>query len=601
MIKILEKRVADKIAAGEVVDRPLSVVKELVENAIDAGATSIICEIQKGGKSYIRVTDNGHRISSEQVETAFLRHATSKIAEAEDLDHIGTLGFRGEALASIAAVSGVEMITRTGEEKVGAKLVVEGGQIVAKEPTGCEEGTTIIVQDLFYNTPARLKFMKSDATESTLIVDFFSRMALAYPHIKMRMINNRNILFSTRGDGDRWRTILTVGGANAKDELLPVNGEDGDRKLMGYISPPGESRASRRNQIFFVNGRTVTNKTMEKALDGAYKERLFHQGRYPIAYLFLEVAPETLDVNIHPNKREVRFHDDVSVAEFIKSTVEEALKTKEAMPRIQEKSSKVSRLWKLQEESRKAENIGLDEDSISRRETGEVSKAGEQVDVKQILSTFREENQRIAEEAGKYQASPPPKANVPFRFEDLTVLGVLFSTYIMLRDEDTFYLVDQHAAHERIYFEKIMDSYRSGDAPKQEIMVPITFDVPFFSDEWKEALERFGFSIREFGPQTYAAHGIPIFMDLSGGEKFILDFMDGIGEDTDFESEDVVTAIAQRACKQAVKAGDELSSQEAEQLIRDLSQCRNPFSCPHGRPTFIRMTRQEMERKFKRT
>ena len=570
MIRILEKKVADKIAAGEVVDRPLSVVKELVENAIDAGATSIVCEIQKGGKTYIRVTDNGSGIPEKDVETAFLRHATSKISSAEDLDHIGTLGFRGEALASIAAVARVEMITRTEEEKTGVRLTIEGGEIIHKEALGCEEGTTIIVSDLFYNTPARLKFIKSDGAESTLIVDFISRMALAYPQIKMRMVNNQNILFSTRGDGDLRRSIMTVGASGSSEGLLPVEWHDADLHLTGYVSGPGETRATRRNQIYFVNGRAIQNKTLEKAVDAAYKKRVF-DGRHPIIYLFLELSPEKLDVNIHPNKREVRFHDEGSIGEFVKEALASALTTRDALPQIQEKVVPPSEGKKLSPQPFRTEKSPLPET---------------QVNVKQILSTFREENKKIAEKAAEFQReSLFSHLGKPFDFDQLSILGVIFDTYIMLQDEDTFYLVDQHAAHERIYFEKIMATYHREDAPRQEIMVPIVFDAHFHQDDWKDALKRFGFSVREFGPHSFAVHGIPIFMDISGAEKFLLDFVDAVHEGTDFESRDVILSIATRACKQAVKGGDVLSSQETELLRSEErrvgKECRSRWSPYH--------------------
>ncbi len=585
MIRILEKNVADKIAAGEVVDRPLSVVKELVENAIDSGASSIVCEIRKGGKSYIRVTDNGCGIPAGEAETAFLRHATSKIRQAEDLDHIGTLGFRGEALASISAVSKVEMITRTNEDKTGVRLSVEGGETTGRESIGCEVGTTVIVEDLFYNTPARLKFMKSDGAESALIIDFISQMALAYPHIKVQMKNNNNILFSTRGDGDRWKAIMTVGGANINDKLLTVDNTEGDRSLLGYVSGPGETRASRKNQVFFVNGRAVNSKLLEKAVDAAYRERLF-QGRHPIAYLFLEVAPEKLDVNIHPNKREVRFHDEGAISDFVKTGLSNALRVKEALPQFTSMETKPP---KTRTKTKSVTPVVKPMDES-------------QIDVKQILSTFREENNKIADSVEEFKPTVPEMVpEKPFDFEDLTYLGVLFDTYIMLSDRDTFYLVDQHAAHERIFYERIMDAYEAEDTPAQEIMVPITFDARFVKDDWKEILKRFGFSLRDFGPDTYAAHGIPMFFDLSGAEKFLSDFVDTVDDDTNFQSQDVIDRIARKACKQAVKAGDVLSSQELKHLIDDLSRCQNPFSCPHGRPTFIRMSKQEIERKFKRT
>ncbi len=313
-------------------------------------------------------------------------------------------------------------------------------------------GTTVIVEDLFYNTPARLKFMKSDGAESALIIDFISQMALAYPHIKVQMKNNNNILFSTRGDGDRWKAIMTVGGANINDKLLNVDNTQGDRSLLGYVSGPGETRASRKNQVFFVNGRAVNSKLLEKAVDAAYRERLF-QGRHPIAYLFLEVAPEKLDVNIHPNKREVRFHDEGAISDFVKTGLSNALRVKEALPQFTSRETKPPKTR-----------------TTTKSVTPVVKPMDEsQIDVKQILSTFREENNKIADSVEEFKPTVPEMVpEKPFDFEDLTYLGVLFDTYIMLSDRDTFYLVDQHAAHERIYYERIMEAYEAEDTPAQE-------------------------------------------------------------------------------------------------------------------------------------
>ncbi|MEG0157378.1 MAG: DNA mismatch repair endonuclease MutL, partial [Anaerovoracaceae bacterium] len=327
MIKILDKSVADKIAAGEVVDRPSSIVKELVENAIDAGATSIIAEIKNGGKSYIRITDNGSGIPQEETELAFHRHATSKITQAEDLDALETLGFRGEALASIAAVSRTELITKTKTSKTGTRLYISGGEITDKSSIGAEEGTTLIVRDLFYNVPARLKFMKSDSTESGLILNFMSQIALAYPQIKIRMISNNNILFNTNGKGDRLHTIATLSGKSQSQHLIPIFGQKDYLTLTGYVSGPGESKSNRKSQVFFVNGRVIHSKVLEKGIAHAYRDKLF-EGRHPIVYLFLEVSGSTVDVNIHPNKKEIRFFNEDFVRDFLCETIRAALSGK---------------------------------------------------------------------------------------------------------------------------------------------------------------------------------------------------------------------------------------------------------------------------------
>ena len=384
MIRVLDKTVSDKIAAGEVIDRPISIIKELVENSIDSGADSIICEIKNGGKSYIRVTDNGSGIPSEDVEIAFLRHATSKIEKAIDLDSIETLGFRGEALASIAAVSQTEMITKPHEAKTGTRLVFRGGRVLTKEQTGCPDGTTVVVTDLFYNTPARAKFLKTDSAEAGLIIDFISRMALAYKDIKFRLINNDKILFSTLGDGDRFKTIMRVYPSVDSRHMVPVSWEDEGMRLEGYVSTPAFSRTSRASQIFFVNGRSVDSRVMEKGVTYGYRERLF-EGRYPVCFLFLEVDPRTLDVNIHPNKREVRFDEEGKVAEFIGEAIFRALQTKDAVVDVADQV--YSRMDKLEgipsfiKDDRKS-------DSLFKSSPGQSKPEGDQMDIRSILSSM---------------------------------------------------------------------------------------------------------------------------------------------------------------------------------------------------------------------
>ncbi|MCF0149842.1 MAG: DNA mismatch repair endonuclease MutL, partial [Firmicutes bacterium] len=324
IIKALPKEIADKIAAGEVVERPLSIVKELVENSVDAGARSITVEIRKGGKEYIRVSDDGKGIAPDQVELAFRRYATSKIESAEDLDRIQSLGFRGEALASIAAVCRVELTTKTHGARIGSRIVVTGGITEEKGDTACQEGTTIVVRDLFFNTPARRKFLKADNAESSLITDFISKMAIAYPGIRIRLINNGTILFSTMGKGDLKQAILTVYSPQLIKKLLPVNGSDGQYSVRAYISAPSESRTNRRYQIFFVNGRLVKSRMLEQAVSQAYSDKLF-DGRYPCAFLFLQLPPESLDVNIHPTKTEIRFFEEETVKEFLINALRRAL------------------------------------------------------------------------------------------------------------------------------------------------------------------------------------------------------------------------------------------------------------------------------------
>ncbi len=605
MINVLPKHVSDKIAAGEVVERPVSIMKELVENSIDAGATSIVVEIKNGGKNYLRVTDNGCGIPSDQVVLAFQRHATSKIKEAEDLDHIYTLGFRGEALTSIAAVSRTEIVTKDHSEKIGSRVLIEGGELFSQTATGCPDGTTIIVRDLFYNTPARLKFLKPDATESGLIIEFITQMALAYPRIRFRMINNEQPMFSTQGNGNRLQGIHTLYGRINGGMLLSVESNVDSYRLEGYISDPGEHRSNRKSQIFFVNGRVINNKTLERALDKAYAQRLF-DGRHPIAYLFLEVPAEDLDVNIHPNKREVRFHRESDVEEFVKTALTKTLQGREAIPGLsKEKTPKPSFRQNFQD----------------TREKPVEPHNHQQVDIKSLLSSLRDQQQTIAEEMPEEltinprQEQPLDSLKVPdlqfsettdnrFHPEALTAMGVAFGTYIIATDDDTLYLIDQHAAHERILFEQIMAQMETREKVRQTILIPfivkcsITENVR--AEDWIQVLFDMGYILELFGPSTYLVKEIPGFLSYEEAERFVSDFLDHVTDDLDFKDQKVLTKAASNACKEAVKGREHLSSEEIDELLIRLSQCKNPLSCPHGRPTFIRFPQYEIQRKFRR-
>ena len=595
MIRLLDKSVSDKIAAGEVIERPISIVKELVENALDAGADSVVVEIKNGGKSYIRVTDNGCGIPSEEAETAFLRHATSKISTAADLDAIDTLGFRGEALASIAAVTRTEVITKTKGSKTGTRLILHGGRVITKEKTGCPDGTTIIVTDLFYNTPARLKFMKTDSAESGLIIDFMSQRALAYKDVKFRLINNGRILFSTPGDGNRLNTILRVYHDVDSRNMVPVCHSEDSISVDGYISTPAFSKTTRGSQIYFVNGRVVSSKVIEKGVSEGYRERLF-EGRYPVVYLFLHVDPHTIDVNIHPNKREVRFNEESMITDFIARAIRDALSSEDAVV-------DAGNIFKGRENSISSSKVYERVFEPLREKTEE-----KQVYIKQILSTI--ENPYKAKTESESESESESKIPIyapkfkPFDFSQLKVTGVIFDTYITAVDESNFYLIDQHAAQERIFYEKLVGEYESAEKVRQPLLVPLVINVSLSVSEnsfhWLDALSRMGFTVNEFGPGTFRITEIPMFMELSEAEDFINQFIDNINERTNLSNSVVIDKLIMMSCKAAVKANDKLSDGEVKALINDLSSCINPFSCPHGRPTFIRLTRYEIEKMFKR-
>ena len=596
MIRILDKQTADKIAAGEVIERPVSIIKELVENSLDAGASSLVIEIRKGGKAYIRVSDDGIGIADEEAEKAFLRHATSKISSASDLEALNTLGFRGEALASVCAVSRTEMISKRREDKLGTRLVLHGGEVITHQPTGCPDGTTMIVSDLFYNTPARQKFLKSDAAESGLIIELVSELALAYQDVAFRLISNDKVIFATSGRGDRLDVISRVFPAVDTRNLTAVSFNAGGMSLTGYVSTPALSRTSRSGQIFFVNGRIVSSKVIERGLSAAYKERLF-AGRYPLAFLFLAVDAKELDVNIHPNKRAVRFDDEAAVEAFVTAAVKEALGAKEAVVR----AADIFRQPLECEPSLLKESAQIDF-SFSRAPLASAAEEIETPPPDAVSLTAPEASLPGTPAKAKLELTPPPLK--PFDFAALTVTGVIFNTYITAVDEDSFYLFDQHAAHERIFYEKLVGAYDREEKLSQPILLPIIIDVPPALAEneasWLLHLEAMGFVIDNFGPASYRITEIPTFMTLGEAEDFARDFIDNIDSRDDLRNTIVIDKLIMKSCKSAVKAHDRLSDEELTALIRELSSCVNPFSCPHGRPTFIRLTEHEIERLFKR-
>ena len=653
----LPKQLADKIAAGEVVERPLSIVKELVENSIDAGSDFITVEIKNGGKSYIRVTDNGCGIPKEEVELAFKRHATSKIEKIRDLDSIETLGFRGEALSSISAVSRTELITKSPEEPVGTSVINEGGNILSVSDTGCPDGMTIVVRDLFYNTPARLKFLKKDNTESSLIIDFISKIALAYPQIRVRLINNGNTLFTTPGRGDRFLAIATVYDPHTAEKMIRINdAEDDIFHLEGYISPPEHTRINRKNQIFFVNGRYVQSKVIERAVSDAYRQRLF-EGRYPVVFLFLSVRPELLDVNIHPNKKEIRFDDEDRVSDFVTAAIKKGLNQKDAVGEItfrkdasEESPEKTAEMKKktlsgsrndeqqidiraILREKRAEQEYGADltDKRISGPERFDPSDRNYVQDRSRFLSSAESASEEEvsyqipserSEASGMYKAQESadviraeseksifaphitPPEHIPFQISEIRPVGAIFAAYILGVSDDTFYMIDQHAAHERIFYEKLTREFYGQQTASQTVALPLKIDVSHSvknkEAEWLKFLQKIGFEIEEFGPKNYAVKAFPMYMDFEEAEVFLTDFFDSLDEPGAFRDRRTAEKIIMRACKAAVKANDRLDAAEIDQLLRDLAAAENPFSCPHGRPTIIKMTKREIEALFKR-
>lgn len=622
MIKVLDKKIADKIAAGEVVERPLSIVKELLENAIDAQSDKITVEIKNGGKSYIRVTDNGCGIEKKEVPLAFLRHATSKISTEADLDNIFTLGFRGEALASICAVSRVEMITKSNFEKSGSRLLIYGGEVIENSNVGAPDGTTVVVRDLFYNTPARMKFLRSDKGEASVIIELVGQLALAYPRIRFTMINNDKILFSTNGKGNRIEAIATITSIIEANNLIEISNSQDDISVVGFISKPSYSKASRKGQQFFVNGRIVNNKTIEKGLYSAYSDRLF-ENRHPIAYIFLNIAPSKVDVNVHPNKREVKFFDEEFICSFIKESAITALNSHMAITDVKGGDFYTVKNENTDNKSSKSYSMQFNReinDKVDYNKFVEILSNGalqneqsicdsknisiEYTSPSKILNKYDETSTAENDKSLEIQKEIFERSHVIFDFTRLEIVGQIFGTYIQLKDDESIYFIDQHAAHERVFFEEFLSRYRDNTFDKQLILTPFSIDVSHdiqsIQDIWMNILNKIGFGMCEFGVNTYKVEEIPMFFDIYQSEVFLKDFFDTVSELGDFDEKATLDKIASKACKAAIKGNSLLDEMEIKSLLRSLEKCTNPYSCPHGRPTFIRIDKREIEKRFKR-
>ena len=617
VIRQLPKETSDKIAAGEVVERPLSIVKELTENAIDAGADSITIEIRKGGKEYIRVTDNGCGIEKEQLELAFRRYATSKIYQDKDLYSIRTLGFRGEALASIAAVSRTEMLSKTRSARAGARISLIAGEKEEICDYACENGTTIVVRDLFFNIPARRKFLRADNSEASLITDYISKMALAYAAVRFRLINNGNILFATAGKGDIRSAIATVYGPAAAKNLIEIKSdpENTSFDLSGYISSPSDSLSTRRRQIFFVNGRWVRSKLIEQAVDDTFRDKLF-DGRFPGAYLFLQISPQLLDVNIHPNKTDIRFMEEEQVKDYIYRKLRKALLVKEAAPQMSERfSSAVSQPGQKSIFTIPENRIPLSECRPEKAAAAEYAEENEQK-YKTFFGSLRaEKNDQLKISAVTHSVSDetgcsvaenfgkPMQQERPFHFSDLRFIGQIFAAYLVAEDEKNVYFIDQHAAHERILFEKLIRDYNADTASSQLLLIPFLIEtgaaVKLAAQERLDMLRRIGYAIEEFGPAEFVVKEIPSSLRMEEAEPFLHSVLEAeMLNQSDLQQKR--DYLISRACKSAIKANDHMNREEVMLLFRQLDQCENPFSCPHGRPTFVRLSDYDMERLFKR-
>ncbi len=646
-IKKLDKSVSNKIAAGEVVERPASVVKELLENSIDAKSTSIVIEIKDAGKSYIRVSDNGGGIYRDDINLAFERHATSKIHTDDEIYDIKSLGFRGEALASIASVSNVEVITRTSDDEYGIKVELMGGEIINESSLGCPNGTTIVIKDLFYNTPARHKFLKSNSTETNYISSIVNNIALSHPEISFRYIVNNKNIFTTQGNNDLFSTIYTIYGKDNAQNLIEIRGEDDTIKLRGFISNTTYTRGNRQLQICFVNGRYVKSRVISKAIDSAYNTLIPHN-RFAICFLYIELPSSKVDVNIHPAKTEIRFRDEKQVSNYIYKCLRDKLLKTNLIPDVNigktntkktenefkylnfdkekevDSSEQLSISVKDKENTflkdyKKTESTPIEREKFySRREHNRNQNENNIVgDVKkrEVAKETKEEAEigEIFEEIfipDRPREIVKPKKEEPIEPEEhlldnINILGQLFSTYIICQKDDKMFLIDQHAAHERILYEKFMNNYLKSEIISQILLDPIIVELNYLDKNIimgnKNIFMRLGYKIEEFGYNTIILREVPIMFGGPVAKKFFLKIAENLNNDSKNSYEYKMERIIQMSCKKAIKAADNLYNIEIEKLIEDLKALENPFTCPHGRPVIVSITKSEIERKFLRT
>jgi len=648
-IKVLDQQTINQIAAGEVIERPASVVKELAENAVDAGASAVTVEIKDGGISFIRVTDNGCGIPKGQVPVAFLRHSTSKIRSALDLMTVSSLGFRGEALSSIAAVGQVELVTRVTGALTGTRYVIWGGEEKSIEEIGAPEGTTFLVRNLFYNTPARKKFLKTAQTEAGYVSVLLERMALSRPDISFRLIVNNQTKLHSAGNHKVKDLLYQLYGREITSNLLPVTAEGELLKISGFIGKPILSRGNRNYQHYFINGRYVRSSIVSKAIEDAYQGKLM-QHKYPFTVLYLTIDPNLIDVNVHPTKMELRFSDNEQVYKEVFAAVQTGFSGKELIPQVTVGKDEPAKDVLPKKETLTEQKKQDTAQSVNRPKIASITPA-------QIQKTVRapepfEYNRRaqmMVRETGGYETetvvapkqskdnirvnvapkttyeSHKPTVNEPIQeakkteqlnlFEEKILtqtarmkfrfIGQLFDTYWLIQFGNEFLIMDQHAAHEKILFERMMKKLKSRQEIFSQSMNPpaiITLSaveediLNRHMTEFKHA----GYEIEPFGGKEYALYGVPADLPKINGEEFFRELIDRLGESGVSDSTLILETIASMSCKAAVKGNHMMSLPEAEKLVDELMTLENPYSCPHGRPTIIRISKAELEKKFNR-
>lgn len=686
-IHVLDSRTIDRIAAGEVVERPASVVKELVENAIDAGSTAITVEAKEGGIEFIRVTDNGCGIEREQLPTAFLRHATSKIEDADDLNHIASLGFRGEALSSIAAVSRVEIITKRKENLTGTRMVLEGAKEQSIDEIGAPDGTTFLMRNLFFNTPVRRKFLKQPATEGSYITDLMEHLALSRPDISFKFVLGNQTRFHTSGNGDLREVIYRIYGREIAAQLVPIQMEENGIKVEGYLGKPVLVRSNRNFEIYFINGRFIRSGVIAKAIEEGYKQYLM-QHKFPLCVLHITMDAETVDVNVHPSKMDVRFSDGMAFARMLSENIATTLRNREMIPDASLEDEKS--IQKKEQEDRKAswkehtpevfekkreesyrvmeaakyEAVPKDRREFIQKPIWQEAHAGIQTSIRKpepISARTEEPNPVTAatpetkEDDFFVEAAPlepraetssepvicpetaeviEPKEDSPAQaqpedkepevkavqqmnlFEEkllsvqnrsrYRIIGQVFDTYWLIQFEDKLFIIDQHAAHEKVKYERLMKQFHEKSVISQRLMPPIIVSLTGQEESilhtYEDAFSQLGFEIEAFGGNEYALRSVPVDLYGCSERELFLAVLDELSQETGNRGsfQVIEEKIASMSCKAAVKGNNRLSLQEADQLIDELLTLDNPYNCPHGRPTIIAMTETDLEKKFKR-
>lgn len=680
-IHVLNQDTINKIAAGEVIERPMAVVKELTENAIDADANAITVEVKDGGKALIRMTDNGVGMNEEDVRLAFTPHATSKIDDAEDLLRVSTLGFRGEALASISSVSQLEMVTKTRNELMGCRYEADGGKERTLEAVGCPDGTTILVRNLFFNTPARLKFLKSSPTEAGYINTLIERLALSHPDISFRFINQNQTKLHTSGNGNLKDVIYHIYGKDITSNLLEVDVSEVSCQVKGFIGKPIISRGNRNYMNYFINGRYIKSFTIHKAIEDAYQPYTM-QHRYPFTVLHFTVAPELVDINVHPQKMEIRFSDAQGIYQSVYHAISEALKHREFIPEVslaspaskpvpkkgqatakpvrepemfekkRMQSVQILEEIKKQDEILKQQGIMRESAVYGKQDRADASKIMD--DVSDMESTKAAGNAvpniRQTEEAGstapnigqteeagsttpnigqveivenivqntehtkevKYNVHNPVQESFFDKGilseqaqKEVKIIGQVFDTYWILQYDNAMYMVDQHAAHEKVLYERFMKQFSEKKPMVQLLQPPVVLTLTMQEEqavkEHMSVFEELGYQIEPFGGREYVVNGVPAHLPQIGNEELLKEVIDAMVDEHSRPTPDILKdKIASMSCKAAVKGNNRLPREQMEELLRELMTLENPYHCPHGRPTMIKMTKTELDKKFKR-